>query len=81
MYEDISAFELVVYSVFIIIYLNCKWVLTWCWWYYNKTTKQIIHKTKKTKLRGLSPRANCTDRAAAASRRSYCQLLRIEGVA
>jgi hypothetical protein len=33
----------------------------------------------KTKLRGLSPRANYTDRATAACRRSDCQLLRIEG--
>jgi hypothetical protein len=33
----------------------------------------------KTTLRGLSPRANYTDRATAACRRSYCQLLRIEG--
>jgi hypothetical protein len=32
----------------------------------------------KTKLRGLSPRANYTDRAIAACRRSSCQLLRIE---
>ena len=31
------------------------------------------------KLRGLSPRANYTDRAAAAGRRSECQLFRIEG--
>ena len=31
------------------------------------------------KLRGLSPRANYTDRAAAAGQRSQCQLLRIEG--
>jgi len=31
------------------------------------------------KLRGLSPRANYTDRAAAAGRRSWCKLLRIEG--
>jgi hypothetical protein len=30
-------------------------------------------------LRGLSPQANYTDRATAACRRSYCQLLRIEG--
>jgi hypothetical protein len=36
-------------------------------------------KTKKTKLHGLSPRANYTDRATAACRRSDCQLLRIEG--
>jgi hypothetical protein len=33
----------------------------------------------KTKLRGLSPRANYTDRATAACRRNDCQLLRIEG--
>jgi hypothetical protein len=32
-----------------------------------------------TKLHGLSPRANYTDRATAACRRSDCQLLRIEG--
>jgi hypothetical protein len=31
------------------------------------------------KLHGLSPRANNTDRATAASRRSGCQLLRIKG--
>ena len=37
-------------------------------WYYEKK-----------KLRGLSPRANYTDRAAAAGRRSWCQLLRVEG--
>jgi hypothetical protein len=35
--------------------------------------------TKKYKLHGLSPRANYTDRATAACRRSHCQLLRIEG--
>jgi hypothetical protein len=33
----------------------------------------------KTKFRGLSPRADYTDRATAACRRSDCQLLRIEG--
>ena len=32
-----------------------------------------------TQLRGLSPRTNYTDRAAAAGRRSQCQRLRIEG--
>jgi hypothetical protein len=31
------------------------------------------------KIHGLSPRANYTDRATAACRRSDCQLLRIEG--
>jgi hypothetical protein len=35
--------------------------------------------TKKKKLHGLSPRANYTDRATAACRRSDCQLLKIEG--
>jgi hypothetical protein len=34
---------------------------------------------KKTKLHGLIPRANYTDRATAACRRSNCQLVRIEG--
>jgi hypothetical protein len=34
---------------------------------------------KKTKLHGLSRRANYTDRATPACRRSDCQLLRIEG--
>jgi hypothetical protein len=33
---------------------------------------------KKKKLHGLSPRANYTDRATAACRRSDCQILRIE---
>jgi hypothetical protein len=36
------------------------------------------YKLKK-KLHGLSPRANYTDRATAACRRSDCQLVRIEG--
>jgi hypothetical protein len=34
---------------------------------------------KKTKLHGLSPRANYTHRATAACRRSDCQLLQIDG--
>jgi hypothetical protein len=33
----------------------------------------------RKKLHGLSPRANYTDRATAACRRSDCQLLRIQG--
>jgi hypothetical protein len=40
---------------------------------------QISWKSKKKKLHGLSPRANYTDQATAACRRSDCQLLRIEG--
>jgi hypothetical protein len=39
----------------------------------------VKFKTKQNKLHGLSPRANCTDRATAACRRSNCQLLRVEG--
>jgi hypothetical protein len=39
----------------------------------------ICKKTNKNKLNGLSPRANYTDRATAASRWSDCQLLRIKG--
>jgi hypothetical protein len=38
---------------------------------------QINYRLKK--LHGLSPRANYTDRATAACRRSDCQLLRKEG--
>jgi hypothetical protein len=40
--------------------------------------KAVLKKRKK-KLHGLSPRANYTNRATAACRRSDCQLLRIEG--
>jgi hypothetical protein len=36
-------------------------------------------KKTKTQFHGLSPRANYTDRATAACRRSDCQLVRIEG--
>jgi hypothetical protein len=39
----------------------------------------IISTAIGIKLHGLSPRANYTDRATAACRRSDCQLLRIEG--
>jgi hypothetical protein len=42
------------------------------WVYFNAYLK---------KLRGFSPQANYTDRATAAFRRSWCQLLRLEGVA
>jgi hypothetical protein len=39
----------------------------------------VLHTTKKTELRGLSPWANYTNRATAACRRSYFQLLRMQG--
>jgi len=42
-------------------------------------TKTSITDLPNKKLRGLSPRANYTDKAAAAGRRSWCQLfLRIK---
>jgi hypothetical protein len=47
----------------------------------HQTTEAVyflLHKTKN-KLHGLSPRANYTGRAAAACRRSDCQLLWIKG--
>jgi hypothetical protein len=43
----------------------------------DKTHLQLNNNKKK--LHGLNPRANYTDRATAACRRSDCQLLRIEG--
>jgi hypothetical protein len=46
---------------------------------YRSGVPGSIPGTKKTKLHGLNPRANYTDRATAACRRSDCQLLRIEG--
>jgi hypothetical protein len=42
----------------------------------SRLTPELWHKKK---LHGLSPRANYTDRATVACRRSNCQLLRIEG--
>jgi membrane protein implicated in regulation of membrane protease activity len=49
--------------------------------YSRNVTERFISvgKTKKNKLHVLSPRANYTDRATAASRRSGCQLMRIRG--
>jgi hypothetical protein len=42
------------------------------------TAFQVTVIKQTNKLHGLSPRANYTDRATAASRRSNCQLLRIK---
>jgi hypothetical protein len=42
----------------------------------DEESRNYLCETKK--LRGLSPRANYTDRATAACRRSYSQLLRIQ---
>jgi hypothetical protein len=51
-----------------VILILVTWFLRW------------LNKTKtKTKLHGLSPLANYTDRATAACRRSDCQLVRIKG--
>jgi hypothetical protein len=55
-----------------------------CARYVNKEMKRSVPTLlcitihTKTKLHGLSPRANYTDRATAACWRSDCQLLRIE---
>jgi hypothetical protein len=42
-------------------------------------TMDNAQNCNKKKLHDLSPRANYTDRATAASQRSDCQRLRIEG--
>jgi hypothetical protein len=49
-----------------------------------QTLSPVLNHTSQTtkqtnKLHGLSPRANYTDQATAACRRSDCQLLRIKG--
>jgi hypothetical protein len=41
----------------------------------------ILNQKDPNKFRDFSPPANYTDRISAACRRSYCQLLAIEGVA
>jgi hypothetical protein len=46
---------------------------------YEDSRSPHLSTYSKKKLHGLSPRANYTDRATAACRRSDCQLLRIEG--
>jgi hypothetical protein len=51
-------------------------VLAWLW---EALMLRSRNSTPKNKLHGLSPRANYTDRATAACRRSDCQLLRIKG--
>jgi hypothetical protein len=45
----------------------------------NNLNQAITYSLLVIKLRGLSPRVNCTDRATAACRRSQCQLLQLEG--
>jgi hypothetical protein len=47
---------------------------------FSKSSLLYSTKKKKTKLRGLSPQANYTDRATAVCWRSLCQILRVEGV-
>jgi hypothetical protein len=46
----------------------------------TRSLTEMSTRNVQNKLRGLSPQANYTDRATAACRRSYYQLLRIEGV-
>jgi hypothetical protein len=72
--------------------ISVQWVQGLSGWVVDPTThlflvtrlrmvEPLLHssKQKQNKLHGLSPRANYTDRATAACRRSYCQLLRIKG--
>jgi hypothetical protein len=47
----------------------------------NLRTFHGTRTNKTNKLRGLSPRANYTDRATAVCRQSWCHFMRIEGVA
>jgi hypothetical protein len=49
------------------------------WSVREPTFRRNVPPPSSNKLHGLSPRANYTDRATAASRRSGCQLLRIKG--
>jgi hypothetical protein len=48
--------------------------------YCDVCDKRILDNETKSKLRGLSPRANYTDQSTAACLRSWCQFLWIEGV-
>jgi hypothetical protein len=45
---------------------------------YRCTLHSVKRLCVKNKLHGLSSRANCTHRATAACRRTYCQLLQIK---
>jgi hypothetical protein len=47
--------------------------------YFSLSHLISLSKKLKIKLHGLSPRANYTDRATAACRRSYCQLFADRG--
>jgi hypothetical protein len=45
----------------------------------SRSTKYLLTKKTKTKLHGLSPRANYTDRETAACRRIDCRLFADRG--
>jgi hypothetical protein len=58
--------------------------LCYCSWRQVVSSVRVVWRKhfpirKQTKLRGLSPRANYTDRATTACRRSYCQLFADRG--
>jgi hypothetical protein len=57
----------------------CTFETDWIWTQRTDKCDRLHRQIEKKKLHGLSPRANYTDRATAACRRSDCQLLRIEG--
>jgi hypothetical protein len=65
--------DLVLILRFINICINNEFAST----VYHLIQKSLLLLLKK--LHGLSPQANYTDRATAASRRSYCLRLRIKG--
>jgi hypothetical protein len=66
-------FAFFIWPFFIIKLWNKYWSIDQLWRFNLHTF------TYKLKLHGLSPRANYTDRATAASRRSGCQILRMKG--
>jgi hypothetical protein len=67
------------YSVCTELIVACSWRYSGIFWTATAATVFCRFLSRKKKLHGLSPRANYTNRATAACRRSDCQLLRIEG--
>jgi hypothetical protein len=68
----LTSVQLTNYSFRVVTYVEAQPAAQAC------IDREPVYKLK-TKLHGLSPQANYTDRATAACRRSECQLLRIEG--
>jgi hypothetical protein len=68
--------------IFCLLPLFWKEIEVGVWDHWPVSAKSLLLTSEclkqKKNFRGLSPRANYTDRATAAYRRSYCQILRIE---